>query len=136
MNATDYQTDALERLAKCNGAIRIRLSDTKPAPWASDESGYRPHYRVTLRGPGGSYTFNYWASLNDGETGRTATPYDVLACLEWHTPPSFDEFCADFGESTDSRRAYRTWRACLAMTTALRRIFPSESARDCLAEVR
>jgi hypothetical protein len=135
MNDTDYQTDAITRLAQCGGKLRIRLSDTKPAPW--DEGGnYRPHYRCTLTGPGGRYTFDFWASLNDGETGRTATAYDVLACLEWHTPDSFEEFCSEFGSDTDSRKAHRTWRSCLAMTAALHRVFPSESARECLANIR
>lgn len=136
MNDIDYQTDARTRLAQCGGKLRIRLSDTKPTPWEDTRGEYRPHYRCTLTGPGGSYTFDFWASINDGATGQTATAYDVLACLEWFTPDSFEEFCAELGYDPDSRKAHRTWRACLAQTTALHRVFPAESARESLANIR
>jgi len=132
---TDYLTDAKERLAKCGGTIRIRLSDTKPAPW-DDGAGYRPHYRVTLAGPGGSYTLDFWGSLNDGQTGAEATAYDVLACLEWFDPGTFESFCGDFGYEPDSIKASKVWRAVKAQAAALQRIFPSESARQTLAEIR
>lgn len=133
---TDYDKDACERLAKCGGSLGLTLSDSKTAPWTDADAGYRPHYRCTLKGPGGSYTFDFWHSLNAGKTGEKATTYDVLACLEWHTPEVFADFCGELGYNTDSRSAHRTWKACIAMTRALHRIFPSETARETLAEIR
>ncbi len=135
---TTYETDAKTRLAQCGGTIRIKLSDTKPVPWEDKlhHSRYRPHYRVTLTGPGGSYTFDFWGSINDGETGTQASAYDVLACLEWSEPGTFESFCGEFGYEPDSIKASKTWRAVKAQAAALARIFPSESARETLSQIR
>ncbi len=133
---TTYETDAKTRLAECGGVIRIKPSDTKVAPWEDKDSRYRPHYRVTLAGPGGSYTFDYWGSINDGETGAQASAYDVLACLEWSDPGTFENFCGEFGYEPDSIKANKTWRAVKAQAAALARVFPSESARETLSQIR
>jgi len=140
---TDYLENAKRRLAQCGGTIRIKLSDTKVAPWDSigrpadkGSACYRPHYRVTLTGPGGSYTLDFWGSINDGETGAQASAYDVLACLEWFDPGTFESFCGDFGYEPDSIKASKAWRAVKAQAAALQRIFPSETARQTLAEIR
>lgn len=135
LEAIDYQADARERLAKCGGTLAIHKADKKSAPWCED-GRYRPHYRCTLTGPGGSYSFDFWASVHDGQTGAKATEYDVLACLAWNTPETFKGFCDEFGDSEDSIRAHKTWKACLAQTRALERIFPSETARETLAEIQ
>jgi hypothetical protein len=37
--------------------------------------------------------------------------YDVLACITKYPPGSFSEWCAEFGESEDSRKAHDTWTA-------------------------
>lgn len=131
-----YETDAQTRLAQCGGTIKIKLSDTKVAPWEDKASGYRPHYRITLSGPGGSYALNFWGSLNDGESGARAGAYDVLSCLEWSDPGSFEDFCGEFGYEPDSIKANKTWRAVKAQAAALARIFPSESARETLGQIR
>lgn len=136
MTTTDYELDAKERLAKCGGTIRINRSDKKSPPWEDKDPRHRPHYRVTLCGQGGNYSFDFWGSINDGETGRLATAYDVLACLEWNTPQRFEDFCSEFGYDTDSRMAHKIWMACRAQTAALERIFPAVSSRQCLAEIR
>jgi hypothetical protein len=136
MTTTDYNQDAKERLARCGGTIRIKLSDTKVAPWDGECAHYRPHYRVTLTGPGGSYTLDFWGSINDGETGAQATAYDVLACLEWSDPGTFESFCGNFGYEPDSIKANKVWRAVKAQAAALGRIFPSETARQTLGEIR
>lgn len=39
------------------------------------------------------------------------TPYDVLACLTKYDPYSFENFCSDFGYDTDSRQAFKTYKA-------------------------
>lgn len=135
MSDIDYQADAKERLAKCGGTLKLKLSDTKTAPFA-DDGDYRPHYRCTLSGPGGTYTFNFWNSIHAGATGEEATVYDVLSCLDWNCPENFEDFCSEFGYDTDSMKAHRIWKGCLAQTRALNRIFPAETARECLAEIR
>lgn len=137
MTTTDreYDKEARTILAQCGGTIRIHRSDSKSAPWCVQPQ-FRHHYRVTLKGPGGSYTFDFWGSIADAENGKDAKPYDVLACLEWYAAEDYQEFCSEFGYETDSRKAYQTWKACTAQRRALERIFPSQSAREALAEIR
>ena len=135
MTQTQYEMDARRTLKECGGRINIQESDTKTAPW--DESGeFRHHYRVTLRGPGGSYTFDFWGSIHDAAMGNRASAYDVLACLEWNLPESFEDFCSEFGYDTDSRKAEATFKAVDKQARALNRIFPQREHRDKLAEIR
>ena len=136
MQETDYLQDALDRLTHCAGKLTLELSDTKLAPLNGNDSNYRPHYRCTLTGPGGEYVFDFWDSIKAGEDGTEATVYDVMTCLDWHCAESFDNFCDESGYDKDSISAHKTWRARLAPTRSLRRVFPSEKARVRLSEIR
>lgn len=111
------------------------MNTPEPTAGISPPRRVTPDY-ITLTGPGGHYTFDFWDSIHAGETGEEATEYDVLACLEWDCPSVFADFCADFGYDEDSRKAYKTWTATLAQCRALHRIFPSESARESLTQIR
>ncbi len=39
------------------------------------------------------------------------TPYSVLACLQKYDPDNFENFCAEFGYDTDSRKAETIYKA-------------------------
>lgn len=39
------------------------------------------------------------------------TAYDVLTCLTKYDPGTFENFCSDFGYDSDSRKAYKTYKA-------------------------
>lgn len=39
---------------------------------------------------------------------------------------SFEDFCDEFGESSDSRKAYATWEACRDACFAMRKLFGAE----------
>ena len=39
------------------------------------------------------------------------TPYDVLACLTKYPVYDFADFCSEYGYDTDSRKAYKTYKA-------------------------
>ncbi len=132
---TDYERDAEGKLKACGGRLTIKLSDSKAAPWENNNR-YRPHYRCELRGPGGAYAFDFWGSISAGETGTRASIYEVLACLTWYTPEDFKEFCSEYGYGNDSIQAHKTWRACLAQTRALKRVFPLAEHRELLQEIR
>lgn len=132
----DYELDAKTRLAQCGGKLVIQLSDTKLAPW-DENTEPRHHYKCKLTGPGGTYTFDFWGSTADCASGKQDVgEYDVLACLEWDCSEDFKDFCADFGYDVDSMKAHKIWKACLSQTRALQRIFPSETAREKLQQIR
>ena len=55
------------------------------------------------------------------------TPYDVLSCITKYDPGTFDNFCGEFGYSTDSRAAEKTYKSVLEEWNNVERIFnPSE----------
>jgi hypothetical protein len=68
----------------------------------------------------GNYSINdiskYQNSFGFGKqmkliAGKQPTPYDVLACLTKYDPGTFEDFCGEFGYDTDSRKAYKTYKA-------------------------
>lgn len=82
----------------------------------ADDAEIRNIYELTLyrtdKGAGaGSFTVRFGQSLHATNREEAPTAYDLLASLTKSDPGSFDDFCADFGYDTDSRRAYATWEA-------------------------
>ena len=132
---TDYVKQATDALATVGASLAIELTDEKSAPWAED-GRYRPHYRCTLKRGRKSYTFDFWDSTKAGETGEPLTAYSVIAGLEWHTPETFEDFCAEFGYDSDSRKAVATFKACRRQCESLQRVIPDQTHRDILADIR
>ena len=49
-----------------------------------------------------------------GKRRTHVTAYDVLACLTKSEPGTFEEFCGEYGYSSDSMRAHGIWTAVRA----------------------
>lgn len=78
-------------------------------------------WNVTLRYQGRRLTVPFFT----GSMAGKPTAKGVLECLildaeveDW----TFDDWCADFGYDTDSRRAYRMYQACKEQTEKLRKL--------------
>ena len=76
-----------------------------------DDKEQRDIYRITLKNRLHTYRFNFGQSITN--TGIAPRPYDVLACLQKYEVGTFENFCADFGYDTDSRSAYKTYKAVM-----------------------
>lgn len=48
---------------------------------------------------------------------------------------SFEEWCGDLGYDTDSRRAERTWKACVSTARRLKQFLGDDLFRELLQEV-
>lgn len=65
----------------------------------------------------GNYSINDISKyINGGQKlklvkGTPPTPYDVLSCLEKYPVYDFEDFCSNYGYDTDSRKAYKTYKA-------------------------
>lgn len=57
------------------------------------------------------------------QTKTTPTLYDVLACLTKYDPGTFDNFCDDYGYSTDSIKAQKTYLEVQEEFTNCSRLF-------------
>lgn len=65
----------------------------------------------------GKYSINdiykYTSGGNDLKLikGKIPTAYDVLTCIEKYPVYDFNDFCSNYGYDTDSRKAYKIYKA-------------------------
>jgi len=88
-----------------------------------DDKQERDVYEIILSREGKEiFAFRFGQSIaNSGEPYKrnpqgktvrkriTPTPYDVLACLIKHDVETFEDFCAEYGYNTDSRKAEKIY---------------------------
>jgi hypothetical protein len=130
-----YDARAREFLSKHGIKLRITLSDSKPARW--EPAGH--HYRITLsrKNGAGRLAFDFWGSVNDAEAGKDPGAYDVLSCIgsDLFTPETFEDYCSEYGEEQDSRKALQTFNRAHEHAERLRAFFTDETEREELGEI-
>lgn len=157
----DYQKQAQDFLRKHNLTFKAeRRSDACP-PFCNDEKHiHGAEYTITIeRGDcSRKIVFPFWNSFQD-EKGKQPYPsartiwqeeqnkiatqkhkpkapdaYSVLACLsgDINCAECFEDFCADFGYDTDSRRALDSFLACSSFAAKLRGFFTEQEKTDLL----
>lgn len=130
-----HEAKAKAFLADNGLKFRATLSDSKPAPW--DESGgYRPHFRVTVsrnEPKGARLAFDFWGAVDS----REVSAYTVLSCIasDIHTPETFADYCSEYGEDADSRKALQTFNRADRFARRLRAFFTSEE-QEALSEIQ
>lgn len=67
--------------------------------------------------------------------GTAPTAYDVLACITKYNPGEFEDFCADYGYDTDSRKAKKVYKAVVKEWLKVSAMFNAEELEQ-LAEVQ
>jgi len=106
--------------------LKVTLKDgDKPAAWDTNQPYSHNHSRVTISTPNGRNTFDYWGSVQGYWDGKDNDPLDALACFAGDAisgQDDFEWFCDEFGYDTDSRAAYKTWRACKKSAEAAARL--------------
>lgn len=160
---TEYDRQAQNWLEKTDSRLEIAFDHT--GRYFDDDEETRDIYRVTLTRGRASYTFTFGQSVaysapfvgawpinrgryfydnhcTIGDTGYKCNPdraqpsaYSILACLESHNPGTFEEFCAECGYDTDSRKAEKTWRACVEQYLRLDSMYSREEL-DAIGEIR
>ena len=148
---SEYDQQAAQFLADHGLKFRATLADSKPAQWDDEAGQYRPHFRITIsKGKpctpdysgniraAARLAFDFWGSINDGQKPQpVATAYSVLACIsgDVHTPETFADFCAEFGQEEDSRKALQQFRRCDRFAKRLRAFFTAAEI-EALQEIR
>lgn len=130
-----YDAQARQFLTRNGLALRITLSDTKPANWTP--SGH--HYRVTIyrtTDEKARLVFDFWGSKADAEKGKAPSSYNVLTCIssDLNTPETLKDFCSEYGEDADSIKTRQTFNRASRFAKSLRAFFTS-AERDELAEI-
>jgi hypothetical protein len=113
------------------------------------------HYRCTVSGEGrGHVAYDFWNSYADEEANhkrtrpmnqydtmqefmkarkapnQEPTAYDLLACIEKNERGTFKDFCADFGYSDDSMKAFDVYRAVQEEYSKTRRFFTAAELEE------
>lgn len=57
---------------------------------------------------------------------KTPTAYDILTCLTKSEVGTFEDFCAEYGYDTDSRKAFDTYQAVLKEWHGIRSLWNDE----------
>ena len=108
-----------------NWTISASYTGSKPAPFDEQNLGHN-YVTVTNRINGKRTRFDFRGS----RLSPAITDDDDLCEAFWSFVQDaicgdlpFDDFCAEFGYDTDSRKAERTWRACKRAAEKLRRVY-------------
>lgn len=137
----------LALLREFDASVKIAHSGRGKPRW--DEQGKDEHdsYAVTIQRGKQSYTFEFWASIQDSNItkwfGSTQTrvaskkpdEYDVLSCLQWTRYwCGHSDWCCNFGYEPDSRHGLEVFLAVEDQLAGVSRLF-SEAERARLQEV-
>lgn len=71
-----------------------------------------------------------WEEYIEKEEKTPPTAYDILTCLTKYDPGTFENFCADFGYDTDSRKAERTYKAVKEEWDGVQALFNDEELTE------
>jgi hypothetical protein len=118
----DYQQQAIEFLKATETSFTSTYKD-HDFYFPGDEYK-RDIYNIVLKNKAHRYRFTFGQSI--ANAGKHPTAYEVLSCLQKYDVGTFDDFCSDFGYDTDSRKAYKTYKAVLREWKNVELLFTTE----------
>lgn len=152
---SEYDIQAETFLRKCGITFETHYLGHYPAKWDLKGGRGRAHWAITLsRSQKKPLTLTFGAPLvnsyqdsqrkNPGQIGTpldyarqkkvSPSPYSVLACVTKCDPGTFANFCADYGYSTDSRKAFEMYLETQKEWGDIERFFSPEE-QEKLAEI-
>lgn len=111
-DSRDVYQLTLERPGRKPLTIRFGQSKVNSRNYWNAKPGLKtagPRFRYSANVPPPGYDWGDWIQVKP----KAPTAYDLLSCLTKYDPGSLENFCGEFGYDTDSRKAEKTWRACL-----------------------
>lgn len=126
MNGQNYEKQAQDFLDKNKLTFTVKYLSW--GPYFMDEKESRSIFRCVLRRGRKSVSFRFGQSIADGN--KPPTPYDLLACITKSNPGDFENFCADYGFNSDSRKDYKSYLAVCKEWEKVERFFSSEELEE------
>jgi hypothetical protein len=121
--------------------FKAEVADYDPPPWASEPGQkFGRHYKVWFtRDPEVTIPVefhrelesDFWNSVAAGATPPTVE--DVLRCLvsdQSYADYSFEDWCREFRENPDSRKAYAAWERCREFGETFRTFFTVKESEE------
>jgi hypothetical protein len=124
---SEYQVHAEEFLSTHKIIFSAKFIANKP--YFADDKENRDVYTCTFTRNKTKLSIQFGQSLVNSKPSRHAkapNAYDVLSCIEKYSPDTFENWCAEFGYDTDSRKAENTWKLCVDQWFQVERFFTSD----------
>lgn len=120
--------DTLKALA---GTVAIDVTYGATMPYDLQDKWQREAhgYRVTLKYQRRRYTCNFWMGSAHTDEPTSADVLNSLLLDASADAMSFEDWCSDFGAEPDSRKAERTYRACLKAAKGIKRLLGADYDR-------
>ncbi|KKN68468.1 hypothetical protein LCGC14_0451040 [marine sediment metagenome] len=140
MSDYQYRAQGKSFLAKCKAKMTVRYLGYRPH--FDDDKESRDVFGITFRRMRGScsiahrfgITFGQSTADSTGSGDNKPSAYAVLTCLTKRDPGTFEEFCAEYGYDTDSRKAEKTHKAVVAEWNQVKGFFTDDEI-TALAEI-
>lgn len=126
MTTSNYHQQAIDFLNAASTAFTTKFKGSLNPDW--DKQYLHDAFTCTLVNKSHRYRFTFYQSRNEstGTGSKPPTAYDVLAVLTKYDPGTFENFCSDFGYDTDSRTAYKTYKAVMKEWKNIELLFTPE----------
>ena len=110
---------------------RIRLDVVYGAESGDDAWKQQAHgYTCTLKKGRRRFTFPYWMGIALTDEPTAEIVLEGLSLDAASGGQTFEDFCAEFGLDTDSRKAEATWRECGTIRLRLEALLGSEAYEE------
>lgn len=129
-----YELEAILFLQSTNTTFTASFKDHDL--YFPDDDECRDIFNCVLKNSSHRFRFTFGQSINDSD-GRGSNPptaYSVLASMQKYDCGTFSDFCNEFGYDTDSRKAYKIYKAVKREWENVRRLF-TEEERERLQEI-
>ena len=117
----EYEKQARDFLESTGTELTVEYVDFKPYFHGDKEK--RAVFEFTLRRGDKQYKGTFGQSI--AAYDKEPTAYDILACLDYWDG-TFSDFCDDFGYSTDSITARKTYTRVMDQSRGLKSLFSTE----------
>lgn len=117
---SEYDQQAQNFLNNTDTKISIKYSHYDTMPYWNDKQN-RHMFKVTISRNKKRFTVTFGQSIADGS--KEPSYYSILACLTKFDPDTFENFCDNFGYDTDSRQAYKVYKAVVKEWENVERLF-------------
>lgn len=125
-----------------NLPVRIEYVALVPSPWDVTKKTNSDQWRIVIETKAGYWSTDYWTGLGLRKKSRAKNEWDAtlkpvkpkIADVMYSlfmdasaADENFNDWCDNFGYSSDSIKAMNTYKQCLETATALRRHFNPET---------
>lgn len=120
---SEYDEQAKELAERLGIELRVNSRKFGSMPWDNDGQKRWVFDLSLVRGKQ-SYNFKFGQSI--AANFLEPTMYDVLACMTWYNPGSFEDFCASYGYNSDSISDFKTYNRVVDEWYEISRMFSPE----------